>query len=256
MANYTNFYETLKEALMRLRGTVVLYDGEPYEVFCIAAHKPDGIFRVYLFPIGWDNPPKKPDMGYVGSYEAAGVGPYLDEWMKANPESGMLRKMMNSPLFNKFRPYPLGMCNLKGRGAFYIERQPARKTEQGLTGSMLVETAVTASMDDFDPTGKKRAGLYHISIFGPAFKSCVLGEYPSAHECLTNLNDPKIVNNSAAFHRKFALVRGPIGMLFLAYKQEVVGLLTNGNFSNLRLGREFQHTREVIEELNLFSAIQ
>jgi hypothetical protein len=51
--------------------------------------------------------------------------------MAEHPAAGILRKQMNSPLFNKFRPYPLGMCNTKGQRAYYLERQPNRKTEQG-----------------------------------------------------------------------------------------------------------------------------
>ena len=250
---YPNFYETLKEASMRLRRTVVLYDGEPYEVMAITNHKPDGIFRVYLWPIGRHPEPERPQPQNY-SPESASVGPYLDEWMLgAGKNSGLLRKMMNSPMFNKFRPYPLGMCNLKGEGAFYLERQPNRKSEQGLIGTMLYETPVSTAVSRNNTM--KRVGLT-VSIYGEAFRQCVLGKYPSAAECLTNLTDPEVVNDAAAFSRSFAFVRGPLEMLFLFYKTDVVGLLPNGDFSLLKLGREFGFVREAIEELNLFQIIK
>ena len=52
MANHKNFYETIKEARMRLAQTVVMYDGEPYYVLALDNHKSDGIFRVYLDKLG------------------------------------------------------------------------------------------------------------------------------------------------------------------------------------------------------------
>ena len=56
MASYLNFYETVTEANMRLRQTVVLYDNEPYHVLAISDHISKGEealkgeFRIYLAP--------------------------------------------------------------------------------------------------------------------------------------------------------------------------------------------------------------
>jgi hypothetical protein len=249
MATYPNTFETVKEAMMRLRRTVVVYDGEPYVVLCITNHKVDGVFRIYLQATGLDpnkpHPPRPEPEGFPP--EHSGIGGYMDTWMEQHPDV-ILRKQMNSPLFNKFRPYPLGMCNIKGSGTYYIERQPNRKTEQGLISSMLNETQITAA-----PQQAKRVGS--VDVYGVAFKSCIMGDHPSAAECLANLTDPDILNDAAAFSREFALVRGPIGMLFLAYKHDVVGVLPNNDFSCVRLGREFHHTKEVVEKLGLFSSI-
>jgi hypothetical protein len=154
MKEHPNFYENVKEAMMRLRRTVVLYDGEPWVVLAITNHKPDGIFRVYLDPIGKDpnkNRQRPEPEGFPP--EHPGLGGYMDTWIDEHPDSGIKRKQMNSPLFNKFRPYPLGMCNIKGSGCYYIERQPNRKTEQGLISSMLFETLITVA-----PQQAKRAG--------------------------------------------------------------------------------------------------
>ena len=249
---HLNFYENLKEAQLRLRMTVVCYDGVPYSVQAITNHKPDGIFRVYLSPIGQeDTPAVLPNS--IGNYSAEdpALGRYLDEWMTGNKTSLIIRKNIDSPLFNKFRPYSLGMCNY-GTDIHYIERQPNRRTEQGLTRTMLESTNV--SLTSNIPKFKGSNGCI-VELYSSQFKACVLADHPSAEEVLFNLNDPKIENLAIAFHRRFALLRGPIGMLFLAYKTEVVGVLVNNDFSVVRLGAEFRHCREVIEDLKLFKTI-
>jgi hypothetical protein len=251
MANHPNTFETVKEAMMRLRRTVVVYDGEPYIVLQITNHKPNGIFRIYLEPTGRDpnNRRARPEPEQFPP-EHSGIGPYMDQWMTEHPDSGVIRKEMNSPLFNKFRPYPLGMCNIKGSGTYYIERQPNRKTEQGLISSMLYETPISTS-----PARVNRHGGT-IDVYGTAFRDCVMGKYPTAAECLSNLLDPDVTNDAAAFSREFALVRGPIDILFVAYKHDIIGMLPTNDFSCIRLGREFHHTKEVVEALGVFQSIQ
>jgi hypothetical protein len=49
MQEHVNFYENIKEARMRLKGTIVLYEGIPYRVLAIADHK-GPVFRIYLNP--------------------------------------------------------------------------------------------------------------------------------------------------------------------------------------------------------------
>jgi hypothetical protein len=80
--------------------------------------------------------------------------------------------------------------------------------------------------------------------------------YPSIDTCLSKMTDPKIANEAAAFHRYFALVRGPIGMLFLSYKGDIVGVLDNKNLSSVTVDREYKYTREVISDLQMFSNIK
>lgn len=259
MVAHPNFYETLHETHMRLRGTFVLYDGEPYVVLCITNHRDDGIFRIYLEPIGngehmlTRNNLNSPPLHQFGSDDPA-LGVAMDKWMEKYPDE-IIRKMMNSPAFNKFRPFPLGMCNYEGR-VFYLERQPNRKTEQGLTHSMVSSQHVNL---DIMSNGKARMGRGRggcmVDLYGPGFRDCIMGVHPSAQECLDNLKDPEIINEAAAFHRQFAFVRGPLGMIFLAYKADIVGVLPNKDLSVLRLGREFSHTKEVIELLRTFENI-
>lgn len=243
--NYTNFYESIKEASIRLRGTIVVYDGLPYYVVTMADHMKDGIFRIYLMPTELVQKINHPDVSQYPVDHPA-LGEYVDKWMVDNPKACIIRKQMNSPLFNKFRPYPLGMVNA-GTETYYVERQPNRKTEQGLLPSMLCETKVSAGKES------RRGGT--LSPYTEDFKDCVIGNYPSASECLTALNDPKIEDESAAFDRKFAFVRGPIGMIFLAYKEDVIGVMPYNDLSTIRLGRHSGHTREVVESLSLFNTI-
>jgi hypothetical protein len=246
---HKNFYENTKEARMRLLNTIVLYDGEPQYIIAITDHKGDGIFRAYSLPIGEGASGLiMPGPLHNIPHDHAQLGPQIDEWMAANKGHKVQRKHLSSPLFNKFRPFPLGMCNVSGR-CYYIERQPNRKTEQGLIKSMLLETR--CSLVGEGP----RTSSASTDIYGKDFYRTIKGEYPSAERCLSELKNPNIENEGAAFHRQFAFIRGPIGMIFVAYKGDIVGVLPNGDLSTLRLGRKYLHCKEVVSELKLFDNV-
>lgn len=248
-----NFYENLKEANMRLKGTIVLYDNEPYYVMCITNHKPDGIFRVWLDPIGREEgmnihregaarPPF--DQYTTEDHPGGNLGANMDAWFAKNPKSGVERKMMNSPKFNKFRPFPMGMVNINGRTNF-VERHPTRKVEQGLTKAAVTEKNV----------GISQALEVKTDILSPQFRQCILGQYPDKKECLERMVDPKVGNKAVGFDRNFALVRGPLNTLFIGYKADVVGFLPDNDLSSIRLGRQFAHTKEAIGDLGVFGKI-
>jgi hypothetical protein len=250
---HTNFFETLKEAEMRLKGTIILYDGDPYYVIAVTDHKQDGVFRLYLDPVSSENMTVQ-NFTLPGSEMAGGgvsYGQLLDNFMDANKNAPMIRKKMNSPLFNKFRPFPLGMCNL-GKHVYFLERRPARKTEQGLITQMLDIEDIKVMAD----SGKGKVPHHCFSMFNNDFRACVKGEYPTAASCLAALKNPKVRNNAAAFHREFAFVRGPLDTLYLAYRDQVVGLLPSDDFSSVRLGKKYAYTREVVQGLNLFQTIE
>lgn len=249
MATHVNFYERLEEARMRLRNTVVLYDGEPHYVIAITGHKPDGIFRIYMEPLSetpaYSHDSTIPSIAYGQDHPS--LGAHMDAWLEGpdGKRSNVVRKMMNSPLFNKFRPFPLGMVNTKG-GVFYLERHPTRKTEQGLTQSMLA----------YSPLSISQIGKYQKpSVVSVELRDTILNKYPTAQECLTNLLDPMVTNDAAAFHRNFCLVRGPLHMLYLGYKEDVVGVLVEENLSKVRLGRKFGHVKEAVQELGIFNQV-
>lgn len=252
MKEHVNFYENLREAHMRINRTVVLYDGQPYYVMAVTNHKGDGIFRVYMWEVGTEASKKfrMPDnIDHYGA-EHEGLGPYLDKWLDDPINKGvpLIRKMMNSPKFNRFRPYPLGMSN-NGKNAVYLERTPQRRTEQGLTRNML-------KLSHCGLDSSRSIGRSDIDIIGKPLRSCILGEYPSAQECLTNLLDSAIENESAAFHRQFAFCRGPLNLVFLYYKGDAVGMLPYKNTSTLLLDPAFAYVKEAAEELGIFGNIQ
>lgn len=251
MAKYINFYENIAEAQMRLRGTVVMYDGQPVHIWGIADHKGDGVFRAYVSPIEDVNfaPAGNPVNQIPANHP--GFGPSMDTWMqspavKALDKFRIQRKKLDSPLFDKFRPFPLGMMNNKGK-AVYVERQPNRpKTEQGLIDLMLYTIPIELT------PGRSS----HVDMYTKEFKHCILGEHPTPKEVLDGLTSDKYVNESVAFNRKFALLKGPIDLLFLNYKGDTIGVLPNSDFSKVVIGRNFHYLKEVVDELNLFSDIR
>ena len=254
MVQHLNFYETVKEARMRLERSVVLYDGKPYFVLAVDGHKPDGIFRMYLDDLTDSRGPahrRGLSIPYDWCDEPGALrGDKMDAWLEKKPEEGVIRKMMNSPSFNKFRPFPLGMVNV-GNTVVFTERQPTRSTFQGLTQQMINATRVSIIPDSAKPS-LARDG---VTITSVPFVDMLLGNYPDPKECLEAMTNPRIMNEGVAFHRLFALFRGPLDMLFLAYKGDVVGILTEHDFSVLRLGTSYRHLREVVSELGLFDKV-
>jgi hypothetical protein len=261
---HKNFYENAKEANLRLRNTVVWYDGPgeqgPYFVMVITDH--DGAdFKIYMKRIGQKYysvsgvmPPNE-----VYPAETTGFGKLMDKFMKDYPKFGIIRKDLSSPHFRAFRPFPLGMMNLvrtdkNGKAVdcetLYLERQPNRATQQGLTRTMIYISPVNAAM------ARDPVPMHHsFDLWSEDFYDCVMGKYPSIDTCLSKLRDPTIANEAAAFHRYFALVKGPIGMVFLSYKGDIVGVLDNKNLSSLTVDRDFNYTREAISDLHVFNSI-
>jgi hypothetical protein len=253
---YKNFFETQAEASMRLNGTVVLYNKTvPAQVLCISEHKGKGTLHIYLDPIGWkeDQFTKRliPPINHYSPNDPS-VGEVVDQWLKQNPESNIIHETMDSDKFNKFRPFRLGMYN-GPPFVYYVARQPTRRVEQGLIKPMLAITKLSST------GGEKLAGIEpypsKLSMYGPEFKACVLGEHPSAHECLEGLLNPKYENKGVAFHREFALLKGPSNTLFLGYKTDVIGSLPNKDFSSVKLSRDYFYAREVVENLRLFDNV-
>ena len=253
MKEYKNFYENLKEANDRLLRTIVLYDGRPVHILAITDHE-DGIFRAWCEPVGVERNQGLKQFHYMSvnySYTNPELPKCLEELDKKYPDSGIMRKYLSSHKFNRFRPFPLGMCNV-GTQVYYVERQPIRPSmHQGLTKSGCYETLITAGSRQDNP----RRIAESLDIHSPAFKDCILGDHYSAEVVLNALKDPRIAHDALAFHREFALVRGPIDMLFLAYRSDIIGVLPNNNFDLLKLGRQFGYCREVVAELGLFQNI-
>lgn len=246
-----NVYENLTEAIFRLNGTIVMYDHNPYRAVAITNHKDDGIFRVYIEPTIYKDGEARPypPIQHVPS-EHKETGNIIDKWLETDEgkKSGILRKRMDSKYFDRFRPFPLGMCNLDER-CLYVEWSPLRSQHQGLTQEAIVVTMVSLTHD------KKPRNPPVLPVNSPAFHECIRGEHPDAISCLEALKDPSVRNEAHAFDRRFALVRGPIDMIFLAYKTDIIGALPKSDFECLRLGRKFGYCKEVVTELGLFENI-
>jgi len=238
---------------MRLRNTIVLYDDEPYYVLTITNHKSDGIFRLYLEPVGkgeaemsfnilHSSPKSPPSAKYPWDWNP--MGENMDKWMEANPDMKIQRKVINSPSFNRFRPFPLGMLNDHGK-AVYTRRRPTRKSEQGLIYQMVDSSLITLTSN---PNNKG----YGVDIYGEAFYDCITGQYPTLSECLEAFDSDDILNTSVAFHREFALIKGPIRTAFLNYRGDVIGFV---NKKSVQLSPQFRHLKEAVEDLNEFEVI-
>lgn len=251
---YVNFYENISEANSRLRDTVVLYDGEPYYVLCICDHRDDDIFRVYLDKLGEHRKMARATYQmpcisgeYYGDTKA--LGRAMDKFMEDNPKAPVVRKTMNSPKFNRFRPFLLGMCN-EGGFAYFLERQPLRPAmQQGLSDAMLSVKRFNL-LDDINLKPRARFYNYSDSVY-----DAIMGNYPSVEQSLDAVKDPSVENHSVAFNRNFAFARGPVNTVFLAYKTDIVGILPTRDFSNVVLGQEFGYVREVVEELGIFDLV-
>jgi hypothetical protein len=255
MSLYPNgtYYENLEEATRRLLNTVVMYDGEPYTILSISERKPDGIFRIYLgsikgSPMGKNWPNEYMNYHHGSAEQVA----YLDKWIEEHKDGVILRKKANSPLFNKFRPFPLGMMNVNGR-VQYLQRSPQRQIQQGLTRNAVTvkDVSLDSRVNPYAPNGG-----YGGHLSGPEFYSCVKADHPSAKECFERLRDPNVENNAVAFHREFAFIRGPLDTLYLAYKADVIGLVTpEGNEPSVKIGRKFKHCKEVVQETGAFASV-
>lgn len=259
MKEFPNFYENYDEAYKRLHNTIVCYDGHPHQVFWISEHAEDGFLRAYLYPVEEggksDFSAKLPDVAGAiyqnpGEINKKVAGKFIDKWMDENKNKNILiRKKLNSPLFNKFRPFPLGMVNQKDF-AYYVERQPLRKTEQGLLRSSLQETKCQLI------TILSPLGIINTNLYSESFVDCVKGVYPTFYDARNWLENPECGNTSIGFHRLFALVKGPLDILFLQYKTDIVGYMPQKGASALKLGKDFKHLKEVVQELDVFNYIQ
>lgn len=252
MPQFINFYENLAEARLRLLNTIVTYDGHPCYVHWIAEHQGDGRFRIYIEKLGTvgcgfgrDNYSDFPDRNNCYENNYASV---LDEWLDRNPDATIVRKLMSSAKFNKFRPFPLGNVNYNGE-VYHIERRPTRQTIQGIRSESIITEKVTASPNVDAGSSIARLMRVHIDLYGREFVDCVLGNYPSYQEVIENLRSSECANSGAAFHRDFSVVRGPIKTLFLCYKTEGVGIIKG---YDLVLDKDYEYLKEQIEELNVF----
>lgn len=255
MAQYTNFYQQINEANMRLKNTVILYDGDPYYVLCVTDHKADGIFRLYLDPLpSVDGERLEAAKNCVpcNDYdpkEDGDIGEAMDDYLSST-KSKILRKKINSPLFNKFRPFPLGMCQYNDH-VLFTQRRPTRRIEQGLTSSMI--------HNELLKLGRKRpqtgSDIHPSDIWLTSkLHDVIKGVYPSPTDALKMVKSGD--KESVAFDRNFAFCRGPAGTIFTAYRDDFIGLVAEGDLSVLKLSPEFEYTKELVTESGIFNNVR
>jgi hypothetical protein len=250
MPDFPNFYENIKEANLRLNQTVVLYDNEPHFIMCITDHMPDGIFRVYMEPLKSNMWMRENHVPYEWHDEPnMNRGQKMDQYLSANKNCPIVRKHMNSPLFKKFRPFDLGMCHLHDGSLLYLERRPTRSTLQGLSGNAI-------SKHPLSLTPTKRGSAY-CDLFSDEVADCIKGVGKvTAKEAVEALNDPSVLNDGLAIDRNFAVVRGPVGFLFLAHKTDIVGLVSKTPDSpKVTVSNSFAHLKEAIQDLSQFNSV-
>lgn len=97
-------YESAEDARLRLKGTIVKYDGAPHYITDVRSEL-DGPFRIHCSPL-----PYKGDAG--------------------------VRKYISSKKFD-IEPFALGYMNNSERDASYLSRAPARQQRQGLSSENL-----------------------------------------------------------------------------------------------------------------------
>lgn len=254
MKEYPNFYENLKEATSRLQGTVVLYEDKPYYVTAITDHKPDGIFRMYLDPLDVmvsTNVPGIPLYSWDTS-KFKSQGEAMDDWLDKNPTKGIIRKMMNSPAFNKFRPFDLGVAQNSRGELWYCERQPTRPAmSQGLAAGGINQRRVSLA-----PQDGRAPRSYGVELFSKEMSNCITGKYLDPKEIVWNLTSPDVTNEGFAFSRNFAILRGPLSTMFLSYKTDIVGVLPDRDLSKVMLSDKFTFVKEMLQDTGAFASVE
>lgn len=233
-------YETVHDATMRLRGTVVLYKGEPVQIQEIreGTGKED-ILRVLIKPLPLTTPGAA-DMG-GGIFRRRGAAEAMmdaaRQAVEAVEEEGGVQKYISSKHFD-IAPFPLGYVNNPtGSGAFYCSRMPNRVQKQGLCAE---------NFKGFD----NYKGLVDFRTFlrCKEVPLMVAGSYPTFEQALKNLTKVP----SVAFNRYFCLVRDDViaDLVYVYHRGIKVGML-NKVTSELCLGERFRCLKESLTELGL-----
>lgn len=209
-------YESVHDAVMRLRGTVVLYKGEPVQIQEIReGTNKDDILRVLINPI----PIGKPDARHIQKAEEG------------------VRKYISSKHFD-IAPFPMGYLNCStGKGAVYCTRMPNRVQKQGLCNENF------RGLDNYGTPFS-----FALFVTCPETPLMVAGVYPTFNQALKSLEKVPAV----AFSRDFCLVKDDVisSLIYLYHKGVKVGLVT-GNTTEVCLGDKFKCLKESLVELGL-----
>lgn len=188
----------------RLRRTLVEYDGKVVYITETEMHE-DGIPRLYVAPL--------PIQGGKAT-----------------------RKIINSPLFNRFRPMQLGWVNHFFEDmhfASYVSQRGVRRAKQGLAqdnfSSYDVMSITRVSFEKF------------IRSDGVALNEALNNIYPTLDKLLGNMRD----SSSVGISTEFCLYCDEKGMYWLYDRFTRVGLFFRGQFY---LHNDYEFAKEKLRE--------
>lgn len=229
----TNFYDNLDECHRRLMNTVVLYDGQPAFIQNIRDGFDDGVYRVYMNLLPG---------------ELRGGAPAQED--EDNTPGRVVRRKINSPKFNRFRPFQMGYANIFDTGvrhASFLSRVPSRQSRQGLSRQLL--TSIIPAL--CTPERRHQGVQYESAITAAGFAEMVKGEFPKAEEALDLLDN----DTSMAVSRKFAVQRDSFGMLFLYAGPDRVGVVRSNEIllapNKMYLREEIQDCPNLPNQINI-----
>lgn len=190
-------YESVEDASMRLRNSVVLYDGVPHMVEAVEAAPAEDakeIFRIRCYPL------------------PRGTGPSI-------------RKYISSKLFD-LGAFPMGFINTE-QGAVFCSRAPARQQSQGLTSKNFISEMVPAFNEVAIYGAPKKKGMnFDAFCESKELPLMLRNDYiPFAEAC--NVAQDKLI--STAFSRELAVVpdRDLPFLLYLYHKTIKVGIVND-----------------------------
>ena len=212
--NKTDYFWTdYEQAVERLQGCLVLYDGVMVYIDQIEPHD-DGVPRARLS--------------------------YLDGSAKKE------RKMLNSPKFKNFREMPkLGWFNHSSPdvGALYVSRITTRHRSHGLNDTNVSIRRFAGKEHELQP------GPYHLRniMADGGFNESHENIFPSVKNILKNIGECQ----SIAYSRDYCISRDALGIRWLYRKTDKVGLFTGND--TLNLAEKFSFLREEVQEDPLFT---
>lgn len=225
-------YESVEDATMRLRHSVVLYKGKPVYITQIARGDGDSPLRVLMkeLPVG-----PNPDLEGARDPFGRGARRGAQVIMPENVEEDAKRKYISSKHFD-IAPFKMGYVN-SPKGAFYTTRLPNRIQKQGLCG------------ENFQ--GKTNFGVginFQTFLHTKETVAMVIGDYPSFDEAMRGLEKSPAV----AFDRDFCLVKDdcfPELITYLYHKGAKVGMFQKGD--GITLGKKFRCLKEQLGEMKI-----
>jgi len=211
-----NFYDNRDEAEIRLRNSIVEYEGRPVWVDAVTDGYDDNLCRIHIAELP----------------------------LVTTPDGRRLvtqRKIINSPGFKSFRPIrtgwfnPYAWCsaNRFPLHASYLSRHGARRRRQGLNEENAFRTNVNP---DRIPILHRMGDIIKDAGFAEAMR----GDFPSLDEALERLTP----NSSMAIALDWCVHRDEQGFTWLYYLTDEVGMFFRGS---LYVFENFAYLRETIQ---------